>query len=42
MELVRVMPGIDIRRDILAHTTMQIVLPESGRVPVVADQLLAA
>ncbi len=37
MELVRVMPGIDVRRDILAHTTMKIVLPASGRVPVVSN-----
>jgi propionate CoA-transferase len=42
MELVGVMPGIDIRRDILAHTGMKIVLPESGQVPVVSDPPLAA
>lgn len=39
MELVRVMPGIKVRRDILAHTAMKIVLPESGHVPVVSDML---
>jgi propionate CoA-transferase len=33
MELVHVMPGIDVRRDILAHTTMRIVAPESASVP---------
>jgi len=36
MELVRVMPGIDIHRDILAHTTMKIVHPASA---IVADSL---
>jgi propionate CoA-transferase len=33
MVLVRLMPGIDLRRDVLAHTTMRVVLPRSGRVP---------
>jgi propionate CoA-transferase len=35
MELIRVMPGVDIQRDILAATPMKIVLPPSGEVPVV-------
>jgi propionate CoA-transferase len=35
MELVRVMPGIDIQRDILGGSAMKVVLPESGQVPVV-------
>jgi len=35
MELVRVMPGIDIERDILGASPMKLVLPESGHVPVV-------
>jgi propionate CoA-transferase len=35
MELVRVMPGVDIARDILDASRMKIVLPESGHVPVV-------
>ncbi len=35
MELVRVMPGIDVEKDILATTKMKIVLPEQGTVPVV-------
>jgi len=35
MELVRVMPGIDIERDILNASPMKTVLPESGHVPVV-------
>lgn len=35
MELVRVMPGVDIQRDILSASPMKIVLPESGTVPVV-------
>lgn len=37
MELVRVMPGVDIQRDILAASPMRIVLPESGEVPVVEE-----
>jgi propionate CoA-transferase len=32
MQLIRVMPGIDVRSDILDFTAMKIVLPESGRV----------
>lgn len=35
MELVRVMPGIDVRRDIVDAVPMKVVLPESGDVPVV-------
>jgi len=35
MELRRVMPGIDIRKDILELTSMRVVLPESGDVPMV-------
>jgi len=35
MKLVRVMPGIDIERDILNASSMKTILPESGRVPVV-------
>jgi propionate CoA-transferase len=34
MELMNVMPGIDIRKDILEASPMKIVLPESGDVPV--------
>ena len=34
VELVRVMPGIDIQKDILAASPMRIVLPPSGQVPV--------
>jgi acyl CoA:acetate/3-ketoacid CoA transferase len=40
MELVRVMPGIDIDRDILATTKMKIVLPEQGAVPVVDEVII--
>jgi len=35
MELIEVMPGIDIKRDIQEFTKMKVVLPESGEVPVV-------
>lgn len=40
MELNRVMPGIDVRRDILAATPMKVVLPEGGDVPVVARSVV--
>ena len=40
MELVQVMPGIDVRRDILRGTPMQVVLPAAGHVPVVAPALV--
>jgi propionate CoA-transferase len=40
MELVQVMPGIDVRRDILDGTPMPIVLPQSGHVPRVASALV--
>jgi propionate CoA-transferase len=40
MELVRVMPGIDIDRDILATTKMTIALPEQGTVPVVEGAII--
>ncbi|HOZ46039.1 MAG TPA: CoA-transferase [Candidatus Hydrogenedentes bacterium] len=35
MELIRVMPGIDIRKDILGVSPMKVILPESGNVPLV-------
>ncbi|HOV74736.1 MAG TPA: CoA-transferase [Candidatus Hydrogenedentes bacterium] len=35
MELVRIVPGIDIRKDILDFSPMRILLPESGDVPTV-------
>ncbi|MGH7788641.1 MAG: malonate decarboxylase subunit alpha [Candidatus Binatia bacterium] len=41
MELARVMPGIDVRRDILDATPMRIVLPRSGRVPVVPASIFS-
>ncbi len=40
MELVRVMPGIDIDRDILGTTKMKIVLPEEGGVPPVEASII--
>jgi propionate CoA-transferase len=39
MELVGVMPGINVRRDILERTSMRVVLPASGRVPVLPRSL---
>ncbi len=35
MALVQVMPGIDVRRDVIEGAAMRIVLPESGVVPTV-------
>jgi propionate CoA-transferase len=40
MELVQVMPGIDVQRDILAATPILILLPSSGAVPRVPSALL--
>lgn len=40
MELIRVMPGIDIQQDILDFAPMRIVLPESGEVPVVDSHIV--
>lgn len=40
MELIKVMPGIDIKKDILDVCPMKIVLPESGNVPVVDESIL--
>jgi propionate CoA-transferase len=35
MELIEVMPGIDIRKDITDSCPMKVVLPESGNVPLI-------
>ncbi len=40
MELIRVMPGIDVQKDIIDVAPMKIVLPESGEVPVADASLL--
>ncbi len=40
VELSRVMPGIDIKNDIIAFSPMKVVLPESGAVPVVDDAVV--
>ncbi len=41
MELMAVFPGIDIERDILRASSMQIVLPPAGHVPVVGSSLVS-
>ena len=41
MELLGVMPGIDIRRDIMECTRMKVVLPRSGHVPVLPRTLFS-
>lgn len=40
MELFRVMPGIDIQKDIIEGCPMKIVLPEDGHVPVVDNSIV--
>ncbi len=40
MELIEVMPGVDIQKDILQSCPMKIVLPESGKVPVVPENIV--
>ena len=40
VELAAVMPGIDVRRDILGATPMRILRPRSGRVPLLPTELL--
>ncbi|MFA6450638.1 MAG: hypothetical protein WCX65_14285, partial [bacterium] len=40
MELIRVMPGIDIQKDIIDFSPMKIVLPENGVVPVVGEDIV--
>jgi propionate CoA-transferase len=40
MELSRVMPGIDVQKDLIAFSPMKIVLPESGQVPLVEDAVV--
>ncbi len=40
LELARVVPGIDIRRDILEPTNHAVLTPESGEVPVADDAIM--
>ena len=40
MELVRVMPGVDIQKDIVETLSMKVALPESGEVPVASDAIV--
>lgn len=40
MELIEVMPGVDIRRDILEACPMRAVLPTEGQVPTVPDEVV--
>jgi propionate CoA-transferase len=42
MELVGVMPGVDVRRDILDGTAMKVALPRTGRVPILPRSLFSA
>ena len=40
MELMEVMPGLDVEKDIVMACPMKIVLPENGHVPVVDDSIV--
>ncbi len=40
MELIEVMPGVDIRRDIIEVCPMRVVLTESGEVPLVPESVV--
>ncbi len=40
MELINVMPGIDVQKDILDASSMKIVPPESGDVPLVDETIV--
>ncbi len=40
VELVQVMPGIDVQKDILGTTEAKIILPENGEVPVVKSSVV--
>jgi propionate CoA-transferase len=40
MELIEVMPGIDIQKDIISGCSMKIVPPEPGRVSVVSESIV--
>ena len=40
MELIEVMPGIDIKKDITDSCPMKIYLPESGNIPVVEESIV--
>jgi acyl CoA:acetate/3-ketoacid CoA transferase len=40
MMLIEVMPGVDIEKDILTNCPMQVVLPESGKVPVTPEAIV--
>ena len=40
MELIEVMPGVDIERDITKSCTMKFILPESGIVPTVSEDIV--
>jgi propionate CoA-transferase len=40
LELIRVVPGVDIKKDILEPACNRVVLPESGNVPVVDESVM--
>ena len=40
MELIYVLPGIDIQKDIIDASEMKVVLPEDGNVPVIGEDVI--
>ncbi len=40
MELIEVMPGVDIQRDIIEVSPMRVVLPTDGKVPLVPESVV--
>jgi propionate CoA-transferase len=40
LELIQVMPGIDIERDILRSCQAKIIVPKGGDIPIVGQALL--
>ena len=40
MELMEVMPGVDIEKDLIKGCPMKVMLPESGKVPLVSEDIV--
>ncbi len=40
MELIEIMPGIDIKKDIIDSCPMKVILPETGDIPVVENSIV--
>ena len=40
MEMIWVMPGVDVEKDVIGGCTMRVVLPDSGKVPVAPEAVV--